>query len=48
MLIGDVCRAKSYGTDHEFVGVLIYGAGGVVGGREGDITGQVLSCSQGI
>ena len=46
MLIGAVCRAEPHGTDHEFVGIPVYGAGGVVGGREGDIKGQVLSYSQ--
>ena len=44
LLIRAVYRAESYGTDHEFVGVPVYGTGGVVGGRESDIEGQVLSC----
>ena len=39
-----VYRVESHGTDHELVGVPVYSTGGVVGGRESDIKGQVLSC----
>ena len=45
LLIRAVCRIESYGADHEFVGIPVHGAGGVVGGREGDIKRQVVSSS---
>ena len=44
LLIRAVFRAESHGTDHKFVGVPVYRTGGVVGRRESDIKGQVLSC----
>ena len=34
--VGGSYRVEPYDSDYEFVGVLVYGAGGVVGGGEGD------------
>ena len=30
------CRAEPDGSDYELAGILVYGAGGVVGGGQGD------------